>query len=351
MSRYHEFYVIQPGDTVSGVFMNLYGFTRNEIARYLPGIAQNNPHIPDLNRVRPGQFLYVGLQSTEPTSFGSHHVSDMNALEREYRSLSEPQKAFLRENPHVVTTILTTLRDGTISGADATAYTIGQLVQNYRDEVAKYGRELAKNYAQNARGTLQWEIRNMILNRRPVQDALSKIPQFLQRRFVEEAGKVTTPFNFKQGNVMGEVRKVVRLSPKSLSGYNPFSNVISRYGNVVRHAGNAGKLFSVAIPTSIAVYDSYQAYGTPEFSRVSARGAGNVAGGLAGSAVGYFACNLVFGAPSAGTSLFWCAIVAGGAAGMVMGQGGSMLGEKIHDKVMGAATDVESDVCRIPPVK
>lgn len=52
---------------------------------------------------------------------------------------------------------------------------------------------------------------------------------------------------------------------------------------------------------------------------------GAIGGGIAGGfAATYGGCNLIFGAPSVGTSAFWCAIVAGGIAGV----GGAAVGSK-----------------------
>lgn len=343
MSRkYYDFYVIEPGDSVSGVFMGLYGFSAQEVARYLPAIAENNPHIKDLNRVRPGQWIDVRLSSNEP-QFASHKATDMNELEREYKALSPQQKTFLKENPHVVSTLLGVAGDVANNTADAAAYTIGKLVQQYYDETAKYGAELARNYAKNGRGTLPWEIRNMILNRQPVQEALNKIPRFVQKLLLEEARKVAAPMRFNQARIMSEVRKIVRISPAALKSYNPFSTVLGKYAGVVKYAGHAGTVFSVAIPVTLAGIDSYKAYGTSEFGRTNAKGIGSVGGGLLGSAVGYGVCNLVFGLPSGGTSLFWCSVVVGAGAGIGLSKGLSSVSEAAYDRFI-----ADSDKCTVP---
>ncbi len=47
------------------------------------------------------------------------------------------------------------------------------------------------------------------------------------------------------------------------------------------------------------------------------RVAGNVAGGLVGASIAYATCNVIFGLPSAGTSLLWCGIVVGASSGYI----------------------------------
>ena len=61
---------------------------------------------------------------------------------------------------------------------------------------------------------------------------------------------------------------------------------------------------------------------------------GSIGGGFLSGALAYGACNIIFGAPTAGTSLFWCSLVVGGGAGIVGGNyggsGGQYLGEEIY---------------------
>lgn len=49
---------------------------------------------------------------------------------------------------------------------------------------------------------------------------------------------------------------------------------------------------------------------------------GRVGGGLAGGAIAYTTCNAFLAAPTVGTSLLWCGIVAGAAGGVAGGMGG-----------------------------
>ncbi len=51
--------------------------------------------------------------------------------------------------------------------------------------------------------------------------------------------------------------------------------------------------------------------------RTGFRETGRVAGGFAGSGAAYAVCNVIFGLPSAGSSLLWCGIVVGASTGYI----------------------------------
>lgn len=59
------------------------------------------------------------------------------------------------------------------------------------------------------------------------------------------------------------------------------------------------------------------------------RAAGSIAVGGYGAAVGYGACNIVFGLPSGGSSLLWCGIVVGGAGAYLGGKYGGDIGKSL----------------------
>jgi len=65
---------------------------------------------------------------------------------------------------------------------------------------------------------------------------------------------------------------------------------------------------------------------------------GASAGGWLGGPLGYGACNLVFGVPTGGSSLFWCGLVGaaaggyfgGSAGGDIVKYGGELLYESLY---------------------
>ncbi len=94
-------------------------------------------------------------------------------------------------------------------------------------------------------------------------------------------------------------------------------------------------------PIISAGYDSYNAYGTDKFERTVASGAGSVVAGSFGSFTANATCNLVFGFETGGTSLFWCALIAGAPAGMSLSFIGGKSSGKLYDLIAApSATDV-----------
>lgn len=131
--------------------------------------------------------------------------------------------------------------------------------------------------------------------------------------------------------MLRDVRSIIRLAPKNLSGYNPFSKAMESMIKVMRFAKLGGLGTNWVIPTTLAAFESYQAYGTSDFGKTNAVGVGKVSGGLLGAWAGYGTCNLVLGAETAGTSVFWCAVIVGGVYGYGLSETGGQISGKIYD--------------------
>lgn len=349
-----NFYIVKPGDSVSRIFRRAYGLSDAEFRRYLVPIAANNPHIKNLDRIRPGQFIDLSLQSNEVML---NHSADLQRAERMYHSLSEYERALIHAQPGLLATILGFIGSTSVNVVDAGFMSLENAVRNYAAAVERYGAELAKSYSSGAYGTLQTALRNRVLDHAPVRDTFSKIPEVIRRQVFANTKRLVTPFNFREATLIKDARRMLRLSPKSLSVYNPFSGALAEYSRVARMAKYGGTVTTWIIPTAIGISDSIQAYGTDQFGVTVSKSAGNVAGGALGTLAGYAVCNVFFAAPSAGTSLFWCGVVAGSAAGMGMGALGSTVGEFIYnsssstDRVSTFSKDqcfVQGKPCELP---
>lgn len=139
-------------------------------------------------------------------------------------------------------------------------------------------------------------------------------------------------------------------------------DTLSKYGKVIKFAGRSGTVFTWVIPSAIAGYESYQAYGTDKFGETAAGGAGRVVGGVGGSAAAYAICAASFAGPSAGTSIFWCTVVLGTGLGMAFSSTGEAIGKGTyrsftHKGSNGGPVDprllkelMRSQMCTIPKV-
>lgn len=274
----------------------------------------------------------------------------MNEMERIYGGVSPEQRTMLTEIPHVLAVLAGYLGDATLNSVDSGFNTLEKLVENYRNSVARYGRELVQAYAGNERSTLAWELRNKLLNKKPVMQALEPVPTYIGTQFTRVAKNYLQPLNINYETISRDVRRFLRVAPQSLSGYNPFSRGLASMAKVAKLAHLGGVATTWLIPTGLALYDSAQAWGTDAFGRVTAGGAGKVLGGVAGAPAAYGTCNLILGYPTAGTSLFWCALIVGAPAGMLLSGTGGIVGEGIYDAVswkIPSGTFV-TDQCRIP---
>lgn len=69
-----------------------------------------------------------------------------------------------------------------------------------------------------------------------------------------------------------------------------------------------------------------------ETSTAIAKSSGSIAGGIGGGAVAsYYICNVALGLETLGTSIFWCALIVGGAGAIIGGKTGSLVEDKFND--------------------
>lgn len=114
-----------------------------------------------------------------------------------------------------------------------------------------------------------------------------------------------------------------------------------RIQNVTRYLKGGGYL-TIGIDGYLT-YDTITnacSYGDDKFCHRTAateggRFAGNVAGGALGGGAAYVGCNALFGAPTVGSSVLWCGLIAGPIGGLiggtVLGEGGAQTGSVIHE--------------------
>ncbi len=124
-----------------------------------------------------------------------------------------------------------------------------------------------------------------------------------------------------------------------------FEKQFSRTANVATRLKRIGHL-GIALDIGVSALEIHKACRSDSKDPVckrtavveSSRAAGSIVGGMAAATAAYWGCSLVFAGPSAGTSLLWCGIIVGGAAGYGGSQAGS-IGAKfgassIYDKVV-----------------
>lgn len=164
-------------------------------------------------------------------------------------------------------------------------------------------------------------------------------------------GRARMGLNLERGNL----KRSLGLSTKSLvhqlkdypgpvtdlPGFEKNHGRVVRYSKILRRAGYIG--MGLDVVHSGAKIREACTVGTDEEctkSKFSEGGrlTGSIGGGIAGGTVAtYLTCNLVFGLETAGTSLLWCGVVAGGAGGYFganyIGKGTQATGEILYRNI------------------
>lgn len=234
-STTREFYFIKPGDSVSRVLMSLYGYSVQEVARILPAVAENNPHIKDLNHVRPGNVLDTRVY-TPAEGIWVQKKTDLLELEQTYGQFDENEKELVERYPHALDTILKATGSTAVAGSSAFMLTMTELTRNLNKAVGQYGNELKHAFGTGQRGTLQTELRNMVLNRQPVANAYRKFPTAIREFMIARGKDMMSPLRFTGAKVQGQIRRVVRLAPKAITSYHPFNSLMKEYKHVIKNA-------------------------------------------------------------------------------------------------------------------
>lgn len=83
-------YKVKDGDYLFKILLK-HGYTNEEIYKILPSIQQNNPHIPDMDRLLPGQNLYI----PRPQSKQNIKNPESNQKKEQSDSKSSIQKPYI----------------------------------------------------------------------------------------------------------------------------------------------------------------------------------------------------------------------------------------------------------------
>jgi hypothetical protein len=154
------------------------------------------------------------------------------------------------------------------------------------------------------------------------------------------------------GNIVaGDIRRNLGLSSKStvhhwkkLGGkVNTIPNFAKNYAVVAKMSQNLKKVGYVGIAltginaaaniSKACTVENDAACNKAKYTETG-KATGNIVGGaLGGSATAWGVCSLVFGLPTAGTSMFWCSLVAGAGGGYLGSKGFGRAGENIGNQL------------------
>ncbi|MGV2872426.1 hypothetical protein [Colwellia sp. E150_009] len=151
--------------------------------------------------------------------------------------------------------------------------------------------------------------------------------------------------------VSGDIRSNLGLSSKSIihqwskqgSNITTIPNFHKNYAAVAEMSRNLKRVghLGIALTGGDAVANIQKACTVSDTATCNkakytetGKAAGSIGGGSFGGLLAYAGCSIVFSAPSAGSSLFWCSLIVGAGTGFVGGKyggsGGEYLGEEIY---------------------
>jgi hypothetical protein len=148
----------------------------------------------------------------------------------------------------------------------------------------------------------------------------------------------------------GDVRSNLGLSSKSIvhqwskqpGNVTSIPNFSKNYETVAKMSRNLKRVGYVGMALTVgdSVANIQQACTVGDAATCSkakyiqgGKAVGSVGGGYLGGALAYVGCNILFGIESAGTSLFWCSLVAGSGAGYLGGNYGGSRGELLGNEI------------------
>ena len=151
------------------------------------------------------------------------------------------------------------------------------------------------------------------------------------------------PGNIKQSLGLSSKSVVHQLNQaggpaKSIPGFKANYSKITKLGTTLKWGGYAGIALNIGqgglnIHEACTIGNEYGCGKT--VAREVPGVAGSIVGGSLGASIGYGLCTVVFGLPSGGTSLVWCAVVVGGGVGYGLSQNigskGRLLGETVYE--------------------
>ena len=282
-----------------------------------------NSHLTD-GFAKPGQLVLISpINSQECTEFEQLFQKYALEVDKKLRELNEQEKELLAKRYELLSNVAK--YNGLLLGVANNSW------QTHVTQVKGILTDLEKLYVSsyNRHGTL-------------------KNPSFLQRRKLIFTRLDAALRRFTQpdlgGNLYaGNLRQNLGLSSKSMihhwqskgGNINNIPHFAENYKTVANMAKNLKRVGYVGIAlTGIEAsanilkaceQGNRQACTKAKYVETG-KAVGAIGGGIAGGfAATYGGCNLIFGAPTAGTSAFWCAIVAGGIAGA----GGAAAGSKL----------------------
>jgi hypothetical protein len=290
-----------------------------------------NSHLKD-GIARVGQVVLLSPKNPQECTFEEvEFLNVAEAVDQELLKLSNAEKEILAKRYEFLASVAS--YNGLLLGVSNTTW------KAHTTQVENILKELERTYVAsykstgNLNNTSFFAQRKILFTR--LNTALSRFgqPVLVGNLF---AGDIRSNLGLSKKSIIHQWNK----NPGSVSTIPDFKK---NYTTVAGMAKNLNRVGYVGIALTVmdaganiqkacAVVDD-AACSKSKYTQTG-KAAGSIAGGaFSGTVAALATCSVVFGLPSGGSSLFWCAVVAGASGGYVGGKYGGELGEFIGEEV------------------
>jgi len=316
------FHIVTHVQSVDELISNLYQGPNSLIKEHFLGV---NQHIKTPS-VRPGLVVVVTPPGqTVCTKFEADLATVAAQMGKMMQQLTPAEADFLSTHYELLYNVMA--YSGTANGVAATYF------NQHKKRIELLLKQLERLYVSTYNKTGKLNQQRFYLQRKAI---FSQLETTLKRM----VGRTHMGLNLQTGNL----KNSLGLSTKSilhqwnrvpghvetLPDFTDNYAKVTQYGKWVSRLGYAGLALDVG--QSGMIIHKACTEGTDkqcnkskyvQGGRLTGSVIGSAGGGILGGSAGYGICNLIFGFPSGGTSIFWCGLVGAGAGGYI---GGSSLG-------------------------
>ncbi len=287
-----------------------------------------NQHIQ--TSVLPGQVVVVTPPGqTVCTAFEYDLAAVAADIERMQVQLSPKEASFVAENYELINNILA--HSGTAIGISTTFF------NHHKKRLEGLLKRLERLYVDTFNSNRKLNQQRFYQQRKAIFDQMNAV----LRRMVGQqlagtnlqVGNLKNSLGLSTKSILHQWNRLpsqVQTIPDFADNYarvGKYGRLLSRigYAGVALDIGQSGVLIHKACITGREQECTKSKY--VQGGRLGGSLIGSAFGGWVGAPLGYATCNLVFGLPSGGSSLFWCALVGAGAGGYVGGAAGGGFGK------------------------
>ena len=308
------------------------------LARLYQNPDQNTKdHFQSVNQhlqasVLPGQVVVVTPPGQTVCTAFEHDLAEVAAdIERMQVRLTPKEASFVAKNYEMINNLMA--YSGTAIGVSTTYF------KQHKKRLEELLKRLERLYVSTYNSGRKLNQQRFYQQRKAIFNQINAIlRRMVGQKFAGtnlQVGNLKNSLGLSTKSILHQWNRVpgkVQTIPDFADNYarvGKYGKLLSRigYAGVALDIGQSGVLIHQACTTGREEECTRSKY--VQGGRLTGSLAGSAAGGYYGVLVGYGVCNLIFGLPSGGASLFWCGLVGGGVGGYY---GGSVLGDVGKDK-------------------